>query len=135
MHEETDLAFLIRSMKPELNAGEYAFCTVAEMNAVPLQEVVCFFREKEGYTLILEKARAESYHLAFNFVAAWITLTVHSALDAVGLTAAFSNALAAQDISCNVVAAYFHDHIFVPIQDAERAMMVLEDLAGKGAEQ
>jgi uncharacterized protein len=62
-------------------------------------------------------------------VAAWITLTVHSALEAVGLTAAFSKALADVNISCNVVAGYYHDHIFVPQQDAEKAMAVLESLA------
>lgn len=52
-------------------------------------------------------------------------MTVHSSLEAVGLTAAFSKALTQANISCNVIAAYYHDHIFVPMKDAERAMEVL----------
>jgi uncharacterized protein len=59
---------------------------------------------------------------------AWITLTVHSSLEAVGLTAAVSKALTEENISCNVVAAFFHDHIFVPVKDAERAMNALQRL-------
>jgi hypothetical protein len=62
-------------------------------------------------------------------VCAWITLTVYSSLEAVGLTAAVSKALTDANISCNVIAAYHHDHIFVPIQDAQHAMKVLENLS------
>jgi hypothetical protein len=64
--------------------------------------------------------------LEYSFTASWITLTVHSSLTAVGLTASFSKALSDENISCNVVAAYFHDHIFVDAKDASRAMEVLE---------
>lgn len=70
-----------------------------------------------------------SWDLSYSYAAAWITLTIHSSLEALGLTSAFSNALAAEGISCNVVAAYYHDHIFVAKGDAERAIMVLERLA------
>jgi len=62
-------------------------------------------------------------------MAAWITLNVHSALEAVGLTAAFASALGKAGISCNVIAGYYHDHLFVGQADAERAMHVLRDLA------
>ena len=61
------------------------------------------------------------------FRAAWITLTVHSDLQAVGLTAAVAEVLTKASISCNVVAAAFHDHIFVP---ADRAADALAELAG-----
>ncbi|HEX8350737.1 MAG TPA: ACT domain-containing protein, partial [Hymenobacter sp.] len=64
---------------------------------------------------------------------AWITLTVHSSLEAVGLTAAFARALARGNVSCNVVAAYYHDHIFVAAQDADKAMRLLQELAQTGA--
>ncbi len=67
--------------------------------------------------------------LEFTFVCAWITLKVNSALEAVGLTAAFSSALGDAGISCNVIAAYHHDHIFVPLQEAQKALEVLEHLA------
>ena len=76
-----------------------------------------------------KKELADQYALPYTFVAAWITLEVHSALDAVGLTAAFAQALTAAHISCNVVAAYFHDHIFVDKKDAAKAMEVLLGLA------
>jgi uncharacterized protein len=67
--------------------------------------------------------------LSYSFVAAWITLTVHSSLEAVGLTATFSKALAENNISCNVVAAYYHDHIFVDAKDAAKAMKILHILS------
>ena len=69
--------------------------------------------------------------LSYSLVCAWITLTVHSSLEAVGLTAAVSRALAEENISCNVVAAYYHDHLFVPVGDGERAMEVLLALSSE----
>ena len=82
--------------------------------------------------MILERQQAERLGLGFDYVAAWITLTVHSALDAVGLTAAFASALGDAGISCNVVAGYYHDHLFVGRADAQRAMGVLHKLATQG---
>jgi uncharacterized protein len=75
--------------------------------------------------VIVKKETADALSLQYSFVAAWITLTVHSSLADTGLTAAFSKALADHSISCNVVAAYYHDHIFVPAKDAQRAIAVL----------
>jgi hypothetical protein len=80
-------------------------------------------------TVILSKEQADDVGLRYLVVLAWITLTVHSSLEAVGLTAAVSKALTNVGISCNVVAAYYHDHIFVPIKDAQQAMEVLETLS------
>lgn len=54
-----------------------------------------------------------------------ITLTIHSSLDAVGITAAVSTKLAEQGISANVIAAYYHDHIFVQAEKAELAIEAL----------
>lgn len=86
------------------------------------------FREQESITVILKRVVADKLKLSYFYVASWITLTVHSSLEAVGLTAAFSNALAKEGISCNVVAAYYHDHIFVNCNDASRAMEILNNL-------
>ena len=59
----------------------------------------------------------------------WITLGVESALDSVGLTAAFSRALADLSISCNVMAGVNHDHLFVPFDRAADALLCLRELA------
>ena len=82
-------------------------------------------------TVILPKLTAEEASLPYSTVCAWITLTIHSSLEAVGLTAAVSKALTEANISCNVVAAYYHDHIFVPIKDGTRALQILNDLTGE----
>ncbi len=131
MPGEKDLVQLLKTMQPTLNEGEYVFCTVADLNGIPTDQIISFFKEAEGFTVILARSLADQWRLDYSFIAAWITLTVHSALDAVGLTAAFSNALAAAGISCNVMAAYYHDHIFVDKKDAERAMEVLRALSAQ----
>ena len=129
MDGETDLTKLRRDMDPELHAGEYVFCFFDSPNLPETIEPIGLFREKEGLTVILPKAEADQLGLPYTFVGAWITLNVHSALDAVGLTAAVAQALTRAGISCNVVAAYYHDHIFVPSKDAERALEALRALA------
>lgn len=129
MAGETSLTTLLRSMSPQLNAGEYVFCTLRDSQLPSGLEIVGSFREQEGLTVILERAHAEQAGLSFDYVAAWITLNVHSALEAVGLTAAFATALGKAGISCNVIAGYYHDHLFVGQADAERAMHVLRELA------
>ncbi|MEB0045076.1 MULTISPECIES: ACT domain-containing protein [unclassified Pseudomonas] len=129
MAGETSLATLLRSMSPQLNDGEYVFCTVRDGQLPAGLELVGSFREQEGLTVILQRSHAQKAGLSFDYVAAWITLNVHSALEAVGLTAAFATALGKAGISCNVIAGYYHDHLFVGQADAERAMQVLRELA------
>ena len=125
MNEETDLAILLKQMNPLLNNGEYVFCTVNNMEHPACKKAICFFREQEAVTLIIEKSLADTLQLSYATICSWITLTVHSSLEAVGLTAASSNALSAAGISCNVVAAFYHDHIFVPQKDTAKAMQAL----------
>ncbi len=132
MTGEKDLKILLQSMKPELNEGEYVFCTVEKLPEIDLKEIVCFFKEKEGITLIIRKELADQLNLSYGFIASWITLKIHSSLEAVGLTAAFSKALTSENISCNVVAGYFHDHIFVATKDAEAAMKEFHRLSEEG---
>ncbi|WP_439864210.1 ACT domain-containing protein [Pseudomonas antarctica] len=129
MAGETALATLLRSMSPHLNEGDYVFCTLPDNRIPEGCDVIGSFREKEGLTLIVERQQAEQAGLTSNYVAAWITLNVHSALEAVGLTAAFASALGNAGISCNVIAGYYHDHLFVGRADAQRAMDVLRQLA------
>lgn len=129
---ETDLTRLLATMEPALNPGDYVFCTAAPGAAVPA-EALGWFREAEGLTLVLPRATADAHGFSYDYVAAWLTLTVHSSLAAVGLTAAVAGALAAENISCNVVAAYHHDHLFVARADADRALGTLRALSAAAA--
>ncbi|MEF0939503.1 ACT domain-containing protein [Rhizobium sp. BR 362] len=127
----TDLKLLISSMKPNLVDGEFVFCSVpvsALTNYVHLNPIG-MFQEKEGMTLILPIEAARRARLPAEPVMRMITLDVHSSLEAVGLTAAFATALGNEGISANVIAAYYHDHIFVPTADAARAMAALKALS------
>jgi hypothetical protein len=126
MTGEKDLNVLLKTMKPKLNVGDYVFCNVSDIKSVNIDDIILVFKEQEGNTIIIKKELADSLNLKYLFVAAWITLAVHSSLEAVGFTAAFSSALSAQGISCNVVAAFFHDHIFVDKKDTEKAMEILD---------
>ena len=84
--------------------------------------------EDEGTTTVLSVTDAERLGVRPEFVAAWLTVEGHSALDAVGLTAALATALAAGNIACNVLAGYHHDHLLVPVDQADRAIAVLTAL-------
>lgn len=128
MAGETDLQKLLKNLNPELNAGEFVYCLVESKELAASLDPLCFFAEKEGVTAILPKSTADEKGLSYTTVCAWITLTVHSSLEAVGLTAAVSQALTEAGIPCNVVAAYHHDHLFVPVGDAMRTMDVLNQL-------
>lgn len=128
MTGERDLAALLRSLSPRLNDGRYVYTQVR--TGVPAgADPVVLVREDEGVTLVLAQMQADELDLAYEFVAAWITLEVHSALDAVGLTAAVSHVLTGEGISANVVAGYTHDHVFVPLDRADDAMRALATLS------
>jgi len=125
MTGEKDLNTLLKTMKPKHNIGDYVFCTTNDLTIVNPDDAILLFKEQEGNTIIIKKELADSLKLEYSFVASWITLTIHSSLEAVGLTAAFSKALSEEGISCNVVAAFYHDHIFVDKKDTEKAMEIL----------
>lgn len=126
-----DLARLLREMRPTLQAGRVAFCALPADAPVPAG-TVAWFREAEGISVVVPVEVARGLDLAVDGEMAWITLEVHSALDAVGLTAAVSSALASEGIPCNVIAALRHDHLFVPAAQAEAARAILARL-GDGA--
>ncbi|HZH64679.1 MAG TPA: ACT domain-containing protein [Flavisolibacter sp.] len=125
MTGESNLNILLNTMKPKLNDGEFVFCTLKDLALVDLKGIVLLFKEEEAMTIIVKKETADALNLGYSFIASWITLTVYSSLEAVGLTAAFSSALSEGGISCNVVAAFYHDHIFVDRKDAKKAMEIL----------
>ena len=122
---EKDLEKLLKTMKPKHIAGDYVFCVIDAIDAVDLDKIIMLFKEDEGITIIIKKEWADSLQLQYTLIVSWITLTVHSSLEAVGLTASFSTALSENGISCNVVAANYHDHIFVPKKDTQKAMAIL----------
>ena len=124
----TNLAELLQTLRPALNEGVCVFASVSPDTDTRSLEPIATFREAEGLTLIVEEQRALKAGLPVLFRAAWITLTVHSDLQAVGLTAAVAAALAQAHISCNVVAAAFHDHLFVPVESGDEALAVLQRL-------
>ncbi|KIA86723.1 ACT domain-containing protein [Flavobacterium sp. AED] len=125
MSGEKDLEKLLKTMKPEHISGEYVFCVIHDLTNLNLNDIIMTFKEQEGTTIVIKKEFADSLKLEYSFIASWITLTVHSSLEAVGLTAAFSSALSQEGISCNVIAAFYHDHIFVDKKDTDKAMEIL----------
>ena len=126
---ETELKRLLASMSPTLDDTDWVFAVVGEENAVRLTpHAIASFREAEGLSLVLPQAAADDLKNV-SAPMSRITLEVHSSLEAVGLTAAVAGALAEEGISANVVAAYYHDHIFVPKASAGLALAVLRALS------
>lgn len=118
-------------MSPELMDGEYVFCSFedARYGDYSNLEPVAAISEAEGLTLVIPKSRADERNFFYQSVFMRITLNVHSSLNAVGLTAAFSQVLAENGISANVIAGYYHDHIFVQKELARSALEKLDKLA------
>ncbi len=131
MAGETSLTTLLRSMSPQLNDGAYVFCSLSDAAQLDDVQPLGSFQEAEGLTVILPLQQAEHLGLPSSYVAAWLTLHVHSALEAVGLTAAVASALAQAGISCNVIAGFYHDHLFVAHADGPRALAVLQQLSAQ----
>lgn len=127
MGAERDLGVLLRTMRPERVPGRFVFVSVSRSPGAV--EPVAWIREEEGISLVLRQADADRLGLDYGFVAAMITLRVHSALEAVGLTAAVATALAEVGISANMVAGFHHDHVFVPADRARDALAALAELS------
>lgn len=124
-----DLQEMLASLEPRVREGDYVYVT--DPGDSTSLEPEALVREDEGTTLVVHRQVAEEAGLRFDFVACWITLTVQSSLDAVGLTAAFSTALAEAGISCNVLAGLHHDHILVASHQREEALTVLRSLSSR----
>ena len=131
----TDLVKILKSLEPTFmldgnSPGEYVFSTIegGKYGAHPEAEPIACFLEVEGLTLVTTKEKADACGLSYTTTFRCITMDVHSSLEAIGLTAVLSKAMADEKISCNVIAAFFHDHVFVPVADSERAMQHLIEL-------
>ncbi|MBT0667236.1 ACT domain-containing protein [Novosphingobium profundi] len=122
---------MVAGMNPRLDPRHYVFCTGAAHHP----EALATFREDEGLSQILPLEAARAAQFPVDLVMRRIVLEVFSALDGFGLTAAVAGALAEAGIACNMVAAFHHDHVFVPADEAGRAMAVLSALQGAAASQ
>ncbi len=127
----TDIKVLLKKMRPVLDKKDYVFstkeCYKINEDIIALDPIATFL-ESEGMTIVVTKMNADKHNLSYDAIFNKITLEVHSSLEAVGLTAAISTALTSNDISANVVAGYYHDHIFVPKEKARLALEILEGL-------
>jgi uncharacterized protein len=123
----TDLQEMLRTLEPKQRPGEFVYVAVdaATASTLPAEAMIV---ESEAVTVVLRRADADSAGLDYEFVGAWITLGVQSALESVGLTAAVSAALGEAGISCNMLAGYLHDHILVPYEQLSEALDVLTAL-------
>jgi hypothetical protein len=129
MAGENDLNKLLLSMSPKLMAGEFVFASFrgAHYGDYSHLKPIASIVEKEGLTLVVPSTLADEHGLDYESVFKGISLKMHSSLEAVGLTAAFSSKLAEHGISANVIAGFFHDHIFVKSIDSGRALTALQD--------
>jgi len=123
----TDLRAMLATLEATMRPDEYVYAVVSRDHPV-VSLAAATITEDEGLTVVLRRTDADAHDIHYEFVAAWLTLTVHSSLEAVGLTAAFSSALGEADISCNVLAGLHHDHLLVPTAEATRALGVLRGL-------
>lgn len=131
MKGESNLTALLASMSPRLDKEDYVFWSAGAAQYGDHSELqpVASCMESEGLTLVITKAKADAHALPYDAAFKRITLEVHSSLEAVGLTAAFATKLSEHGISANVIAGYFHDHIFVQSELADRAMAALDELS------
>lgn len=126
-----DVSLLLSNLQPCLVEGAFVFCTSSAPLSKDLDSIATF-TETEGLSFVVSQAAADREGLHYNGVFALISLKVQSSLHAVGLTAALSTALADAEISANVVAAFHHDHLFVPAERALEALAILQNLSQLG---
>ncbi len=129
---EHHLPTLLQQMTPSVHPEIFVFCCFADGQLPPALTPVCTFHEAEGLTAIVPLRQAQALGLPHQFESRLLSLTVHSALDAVGFLARISAALAEQGIACNVVSAFHHDHLFVPRDRLDDALRALGDLSRSG---
>jgi len=115
-------------MSPELDKEGYVFASLSESEylSIPKEKYIASIREQEGITLILLQSTAKDLQIEHDKVFAKITMNVLSDLEALGFTAAFAKLLATGGITCNVIAGYYHDHVFVPWEKRFQAILLLE---------
>ena len=122
---ETDLAAMLATLAVQRRPGIFAYIAVEVPTPGLIAAAHALVKEGRLTTIVLPVDAAERAGQATDVRFAWLTLTVQSSLDAVGLTAAVSARLAALGIPCNVLAGYHHDHLLVPVDRVDDAVAVL----------
>ena len=130
MNGTLDLKDILVNMNPVLKEEEYVFCSFPSLSSEASHHLnpISTFQEDEGLSLIITRNVADINGISYDSVFKRITIQLHTSLDAVGLTSLLSTALAGKGISANVVAAYYHDHIFVPSEKAEVSLETIKAL-------
>ncbi len=126
MPGETDLARMLQTIAVDRRPGTFCFLAEAVDLAADAEATV---REQEGLTVVVRVDVAREHNFEPDLELAWLTLRVHSSLEAVGLTAAVSRVLADLGIPCNVIAGYYHDHLLVPADRVDAAIAAIEPLS------
>jgi hypothetical protein len=125
---ERDLGRLLAELRPVRRAGQFVVVSLPRGESCP-DALATVDEGDEGVTHVVAREVADEHGWEYDFVGAWLTMEVHSALDAVGMTAAISTALTRAGISCNVIAGYHHDHLLVPHDRADESIAALRRLA------
>ncbi len=131
MKRSQALQDLIRQLSPKLDPNSYVYCTVPRTKYGELEKLkpIVSIAELEGLTLVIPLQQAQDEGLDYYRVFRRITLEGHSSLEALGLTSVVTSLLADRGITTNVIAGFYHDHMFVPSDRTDEAMEALKELA------
>jgi len=122
---ETDLAAMLATLGVQRRPGVFTYIAVEVPTAGLIAAAHAVVKEGRLTTIVLPIDAAERAGQLATVELAWLTVTVQSSLEAVGLTAAISARLTALDIPCNVLAGYHHDHLLVPVDRVDDAVDAL----------
>ena len=130
MTGETHLPRILATLDVDVRPGLYVLLTRRAADAAADAAAAARITEAEGITYVVPEAFARAQGEPPGFVAAWLTLRLHTALNAVGVTASVAGVLAERGIACNVLAGHFHDHLLVPAARCDDAMAAIRSLRG-----
>lgn len=122
---ETDLAAMLAALGVHRRPGVFTFIAVKVPTPGLIAAAHAVVKEGALTTIVLPVDAAERAGQQVMVEFAWLTLTVQSSLEAVGLTAAVAKRLTDVAIPCNVFAGYHHDHLLVPVDRVDDAMSAL----------
>lgn len=126
MSGETDLGRILASLAVRQREGVFVYTFIPPGEPLPDMPIAAMVSESEGTSIVVGRDAADAAGLPYEFPAAWLTLTVHTSLQAVGVTASLTTALAVRGIPCNVIAGFHHDHVLIPVERVEDAIEAID---------